>query len=42
MEYNQVVQKIAACGLDCSRCADYENGRDQVFKCQVRGIIKRL
>lgn len=35
MEYNQVVQKIAACGLDCSRCADYEDG-------EVKSLSARL
>lgn len=26
MEYGDVVGRLAPCGLDCSRCADYENG----------------
>lgn len=26
MNYEEVVHKIAACGLDCSRCADYKYG----------------
>lgn len=26
MEKKEVVTKLSVCGLDCSRCADYENG----------------
>lgn len=26
MNYNDVVKCLAPCGLDCARCADYENG----------------
>ncbi|GBF32955.1 hypothetical protein DCCM_2052 [Desulfocucumis palustris] len=26
MEYNEVLKHLAPCGLDCGRCADYENG----------------
>ncbi|HWR30739.1 MAG TPA: DUF3795 domain-containing protein [Negativicutes bacterium] len=25
MEYNEAVKRLAPCGLDCSRCANYEN-----------------
>ena len=27
VEYSDVVQRLAPCGLDCSRCADYEHGK---------------
>jgi len=26
MNYNEVLKRLAPCGLDCSRCADYEHG----------------
>lgn len=26
MEYQEVLSYLAPCGLDCGRCADYENG----------------
>jgi len=26
MEYDEVVQRMAPCGLDCSRCADHQTG----------------
>jgi hypothetical protein len=26
MTYDDVVERLAPCGLDCSRCADYEDG----------------
>ena len=26
MEYSDVLKHLAPCGLDCTRCADYENG----------------
>lgn len=26
MEYEEVLKQLAPCGLDCGRCADYENG----------------
>lgn len=26
MEYPDVLKRLAPCGLDCSRCADYESG----------------
>lgn len=26
MSYNEVLKQLAPCGLDCGRCADYENG----------------
>lgn len=26
MEYDEILKCLAPCGLDCGRCADYENG----------------
>lgn len=26
MEYSEVLKHLAPCGLDCVRCADYEQG----------------
>ena len=26
MEYGEIVRRLAPCGLDCSRCLDYEDG----------------
>jgi len=28
MEKSEVIGKLSVCGLDCSRCADYENSVD--------------
>jgi hypothetical protein len=39
MDYSQVVQRIAACGLDCSRCADYENGEIRVLSARLLGLL---
>ncbi len=35
MEYSDVVKNLAPCGLDCARCADYENG-------EIRQLSSRL
>ncbi len=35
MEYHKVVQRIAACGLDCGRCADYQKG-------EIKELSERL
>lgn len=35
MEYEDVVQRLAPCGLDCSRCADYADG-------EIRKLSMRL
>ena len=35
MEYGDVVKRLAPCGLDCARCADYENG-------EIRQLSARL
>jgi hypothetical protein len=35
MEYQEVVGRLAPCGLDCHRCADYEEG-------EIRELSARL
>ena len=35
MEYGEIVWRLAPCGLDCSRCLDYEEG-------EIRGLGLRL
>jgi len=34
MEYEEAVRRLAPCGLDCSRCADYASG--EIQKLSVR------
>ncbi|ATW25089.1 DUF3795 domain-containing protein [Candidatus Formimonas warabiya] len=36
----EIVNKIAACGLDCSRCADYENGEIKKLSRRLQGLLK--
>lgn len=40
MEYSQVVQKLAPCGLDCSRCADYQNGEIKELGVRLLELLK--
>ena len=35
MDYTEALSRLAPCGLDCSRCADYEPG-------EIRQLSKRL
>ena len=35
MEKSEVIQRLSVCGLDCSRCADYENG-------EIRNLSSKL
>ena len=35
MEYKEAVRRLAPCGLDCSRCADYAGG-------EIQGLSIRL
>ncbi|MDA8220997.1 DUF3795 domain-containing protein [Desulfosporosinus sp.] len=35
MEKSKVIEKLSVCGLDCSRCADYENG-------EIRNLSSKL
>lgn len=39
MKYEEVVQKIAACGLDCSRCADYEDGEIKEISSKLMKLL---
>ncbi|HZX46637.1 MAG TPA: DUF3795 domain-containing protein [Clostridia bacterium] len=40
MGYSQVVQKLAACGLDCSRCADHKNGEIRELSVRLSELLK--
>jgi len=45
MEYEDVVERLGACGLDCSRCADYQNGEIKLLAqrlVQVLGNYERV
>jgi hypothetical protein len=35
MKYGEIVRRLAPCGLDCSRCVDYEDG-------EIRRLALRL
>ena len=35
MDYSEAKARLAPCGLDCSRCADYEHG-------EIKGVSTRL
>lgn len=35
MEYRDAVSRLAPCGLDCSRCADYAGGKIQELSAQL-------
>ena len=39
MEYKDVVQHLGACGLDCARCADYQNGEIKLFTQKVAQLL---
>lgn len=39
MEYNEVVKCLAPCGMDCSRCADFEKGEIKHISIE---LIQRL
>ena len=40
MEYKEVVRRLAPCGLDCSRCADYAGGEIQNLSTRLSGLLK--
>ena len=40
MEYAQVIQKLSACGLDCSGCADYQNGEIKELSAKLLDLLK--
>ncbi len=39
MKYEEIVKKIAPCGLDCSRCADYEEGEIKVLSSKLKSLL---
>ncbi|MEN6349514.1 MAG: DUF3795 domain-containing protein [Syntrophomonas sp.] len=39
MEYEEVVKRIAPCGLDCSRCADYAGGEIRKLSARLSELI---
>ncbi|MTI84483.1 MAG: DUF3795 domain-containing protein [Firmicutes bacterium] len=39
MEYNNVLQHLAPCGLDCVRCADYEHGEIKQLSSRLIQIL---
>ena len=40
MTYNEVVQKLAACGLDCNRCADYQDGETRALSTRLLSLLR--
>ncbi len=40
MDYAQVIKKLSACGLDCSRCADYEGGEIKTLSASLLDLLK--
>lgn len=40
MDFSQVVQKIAPCGIDCGRCADYQNGEIKELSIRLLELLK--
>ncbi len=41
MEKSEVLSKLSVCGLDCSRCADYENGEIRSLSSKLSGLLNR-
>lgn len=39
MEYKDAVKRLAPCGLDCSRCADYAGGEIQKLSTQLSVLL---
>lgn len=39
MNYDQVVKRLAPCGLDCSRCADYESGEIRELSLKLAQLL---
>ena len=40
MEKSEVIGKLSVCGLDCSRCADYENGEIRSLSIKLSELLK--
>lgn len=40
MEYQDVVSRLAPCGLDCGRCADHTNGDIRALCLQLSHLLK--
>jgi len=40
MDYAQVIKKLSVCGLDCSRCADYEGGEIKALSAKLLDLLK--
>lgn len=40
MEKSEVISKLSVCGLDCSRCADYENGEIRSLSLKLSELLK--
>lgn len=39
MEYREAVTRLAPCGLDCSRCADYREGEISALSTRLRELL---
>jgi hypothetical protein len=40
MTYDEVVRKLAPCGLDCSRCADYQDGEIKELSAKLLDLLE--
>lgn len=40
MDYQEAVRRLAPCGLDCSRCADYSGGEIKELSVRLAGLLK--
>ncbi len=41
MEKFEAISKLSVCGLDCSRCADYENGEIRSLSSKLSELLNR-
>lgn len=39
MEYKEVLERLSVCGMDCSRCADYDNGTIRVISIKLLELL---
>ncbi|MDT8902254.1 DUF3795 domain-containing protein [Anaeroselena agilis] len=39
MEYHEAVARLAPCGLDCSRCADFRDGEIRALSARLKELL---
>ena len=40
MDYTHIMRKLSICGLDCGRCADYEDGEIKALSAKLFNLLK--